>query len=581
MADQLLDTHKLIVGTSGAGKTTTARAELEQLLDQRRHLVVIDPMDVYWGERSDAAGTGPGYDIPIFGGRHGDVALTAADGAAIARIIAEQRISAIVSIKHLQDDFAQRAFVLAFLRELRLKPQGNFHLVIDEAEEFCPQTPPDDVAFELTRLISWFTKRGRSEGFVLTLITQRPADISKAVVSLCETIVAHRLVSPLDQDAIERYLKRFADRAVRDEVMKSLAGLKTGERWIYSPAADILERGVTPPIATFDSSRTPAAGEILAEPKLLSQVDMTAIAALLSRPSAVPKDPRQAFEAGTEAGLAIMDRDRRIAELEEKLGEVCRVNDALTEHNEQLIDDGVACIDAIVRATEILKDALVGVSTGKAAVAISAMNDVLADADPHAARVANLHSHDAETAQSLATAKRGEAARDAPRAASRRPAGSAELNAAALALAGLLKAMPGQEAPWTHLLIFGGFRPGSGWIRKSQNQLSEQGYIDIVGDRAIATDKLKQSAIDALAVPSPAAVRALWTEKLRGPGGAIAAWLAEHGPATRAEIGAGISMSSTAGWFRKGIKDAVGSNLMRETGDGRLVAHQLLTGARR
>jgi hypothetical protein len=313
----ILDTHHAVVGSSGAGKTVTAKGEAEQLLRERRHLAIIDPTDAWYGMRSNVAGDGPGFDIPIFGGRHGDVAIGPHDGDAIARIVIEQQVSAIVSLAHIHEAQLQRVFMAAFVKRLRAKPRGNFHLIADEADELCPQTARDDVGFALTEDMIWIAKRGRLAGFVLTVITQRPADISKAVLSQMQTIVAHQLVDPRDQKAIDDYLRAKGDRAIRAEVMASLPSLAQGERWIYSPKLGILERGVSPPLTTFDSSRTPAPGEVHVEPKMLSSINVGAIAKALEQPRA--ETAAAAYHAGAEAGQLLMERDRRIAELENEI----------------------------------------------------------------------------------------------------------------------------------------------------------------------------------------------------------------------------------------------------------------------
>lgn len=548
-----LDTHKLIVGTSGAGKTTTARGEIEQLLDQRRHLVVIDPMDVYWGERSDIAGTGPGFDLPIFGGRHGDVELTAADGDAIARIIVEQRISAIVSIKHLHDEAAQRAFLLAFLRRLRTKPPGNFHLIVDEAEEFCPQVPPDDVAFDLTRLLNWFTKRGRSEGFVVTLITQRPADISKSVISMCETLIAHRLVAPLDQDAIDRYIKRFADRAVRQDIMTSLAGLATGERWLYSPALQILERGFSPPIRTFDSSKTPAPGETPVEPRMLSQVDMSAIAALLARPAPAP-EAVDASAAGKVAAEAFADRDRKIADLEARIVE-------LEAENRMFADEAVALIDAGFRAREILNDAMLGRSPRPLVVA--------APIDPTQIHEAMLgHRPEislsfSETAPRAAIAQRGETAGVAPSAVSDQ--GTIRGRKALLVLA---SASPAglTEAQWAQLAGYA--RKGGTW-GTYKGTLRASGLVEQRGDLWFATG----AGIDAVgaessSMPPPGADLArFWAQRISGVRRMVDV-LIKRFPhfTTREALAADLGMSEKGGTFGTYLGRLRSNGLLDEQG---------------
>jgi len=352
-----IDEHHAIVGNSGAGKTVTAKEEAEQLLTERRHLAIIDLTDVWYGLRSDRAGTGAGFDIPIFGGAHGDVPIGPYDGDAIARIVIEQRVSAIVSLAHIHDDALQRVFLAAFMRRLRAKPRGNFHLIVDEAEEVCPQMAPDDVAFGLTRDMIWIAKRGRVAGFVLHLITQRPADVSKAVLSQAQTIIAHQLVDPRDQKAIDDYLKAKGDKDVRAEVMRSLPSLGRGERWIYSPRLGILERGFTPAIATFDSSRTPAPGEVHVEPKLLAELDVSAIAAALAKPAA--DAPSAAAVVGADVAAQLAGKDVEIGRLR------CAHRDLAQRlaSAEQLLDIRTAALATIGRAVAEIH--LETVSAGK------------------------------------------------------------------------------------------------------------------------------------------------------------------------------------------------------------------------
>jgi hypothetical protein len=83
----ILETSTAIIGTSGAGKTFTARAMVESLLQMERHTCIIDPTGVWSGLRTNAAGDGPGFSIPIFGGLHGDAPIAARDGATVAKLI--------------------------------------------------------------------------------------------------------------------------------------------------------------------------------------------------------------------------------------------------------------------------------------------------------------------------------------------------------------------------------------------------------------------------------------------------------------------------------------------------------------
>ena len=277
----ILETHMAIVGTTGAGKTVTGKGYVEQLLGDGRQVVVIDPTGAWWGMQANAAGDGPGLRIPVFGGLHANAPIEADDGARVAELLIEQRVSAIVDLSEM-DEEEQRLFALGFIARMRTKPIGNLHLVIDEADELAPELVPDSAAFQLKRALAWIAKRGRIRGFVLTIITQRPADIAKSVLALAQTMVIHRLIAPQDQAPIDRYLKSHGTAATRKEVLASLAGLKRGERWIYSPVEDVLERGTSPALTTFDSSAAPIAGQAATEPQALADVDFAALAEALA-----------------------------------------------------------------------------------------------------------------------------------------------------------------------------------------------------------------------------------------------------------------------------------------------------------
>ncbi len=324
-----LDTHTAIVGSSGAGKTVTAKHQVELLLGDGRHVAILDPTGAWHGLQTNATNTGPGFDIPIFGGLHANVPIGPDDGAAVASVILDVHVSAIVDLSEFHDAEVQRGFAASFVARMRSKPQANFHLVVDEADEFCPQTAPDSDGYRLIQDMIWLAKRGRLRGFVLTMITQRPADIQKAVLSQMQTIFAHQLIAPSDQAAIDAYLKANGDKATRAAVMESLPGLARGERWIYSPRLKLLERGVTPPIATFDSSATPVPGEQRAQARALSDIDAGAIRAALAQ--ARPDTPAANDDAADTGAAAtqVAERDAEIARLRAEVETLRSLGDAL------------------------------------------------------------------------------------------------------------------------------------------------------------------------------------------------------------------------------------------------------------
>ena len=67
-----------ILAKRGAGKTYTAAVLVEELLKAGLHVVVVDPVGVWWGLRASADGAHEGLPIVVLGGEHGDVPLDVA-----------------------------------------------------------------------------------------------------------------------------------------------------------------------------------------------------------------------------------------------------------------------------------------------------------------------------------------------------------------------------------------------------------------------------------------------------------------------------------------------------------------------
>lgn len=451
-----LETHMAIVGTTGAGKTVTGKGYAEQLLGDGRQVIVIDPTGAWWGMQLNAAGDGPGIHIAVFGGLHGNAPLDPDDGNRLAELLIDQRVSAIVDLSEF-DEEEQRAFALAFIARMRTKPIGNLHLVIDEADELAPELVPDSDAFKLKRALAWIAKRGRIRGFVLTIITQRPADIAKSVLALAQTMVIHRLIAPQDQAPIDRYLKSHAAAATRKEVLGSLAGLQRGERWIYSPVEVILERGTSPALTTFDSSAAPIAGQEAAEPQALADVDFTALAAafLEGRPKPDPIDEAEAREPGAWEALIA-----RVATLE---------------------------------------------------AAIGAAPPEAATQDP---QTAGEPVSDVEGAAEDTMASEETAYRSAPSAA-RSPSGSAPRGRKALAVLARIHPARLSEPQWA--TIAGYARSGGTW-KTYRAELAREGLIDLRGDRwgATAAGLLAAGTTPApLPQPGPALAR-FWGDRVPG-----------------------------------------------------------------
>lgn len=305
-----------ILAKRGVGKTYTASVLVEELLGAGQQVVVIDPLDVWWGLRTNAAGDGPGLAIAVLGGTQGDVPLEADQGRTVADIVVDQRIPAVLSIRHLSKA-GQRRFVADFAERLYEKKgePGNrspLHLVIDEADAFVPQRVMGETA-RVMGAVDDLVRRGRSSGIGVTLITQRASVIHKDVLTQIEVLIALRTVSPQDRKAIETWIDAHDPTDRVAEIMASLASLAIGEAWVWSPGwLDVLERVRIRRRRTFDSSSTPEVNGEPVVPAGRATIDLAGIRAILAPP------PVEAPPAGPKRSWSRRPGDRVVATTVEK-----------------------------------------------------------------------------------------------------------------------------------------------------------------------------------------------------------------------------------------------------------------------
>lgn len=277
---ELLSSAAAIVGKIGTGKTYVAKGVVEKLLALGRRVVIIDPTGVWYGLRSGADGSERGgFPVMIFGGDHADVPITDQGGEAVALAIAEREVQCIIDLSDMTNA-AKIRFMTPFLEHLYAKNRAALHLIVDEADEIAAQRLADG-EHRMFGAFDKIVRRGRVKGFRPLMITQRPAVLHKNVLSQVGTLIALQLTSPQDRKAIEEWVKGNADADQAKEVMSTLPTLQRGEGWVWSPSSDVLERTQFPAITTFDSSRTPEAGEAVVAPAL-SVVDVEELRAAMA-----------------------------------------------------------------------------------------------------------------------------------------------------------------------------------------------------------------------------------------------------------------------------------------------------------
>lgn len=328
-----LDDRLAFVGTAGSGKTYNAGSGVELLLTHGARVVIADPLGVWWGLRLKPDGKLPSpHNVVIFGGPHGDIAINEQAGALIGEAVAGMAESCIIDLSQIGTKAGERRFMLAFLTALYRKTTGEpLHLVVDEADMFAPQRlmDKDGEAAKLLGMMETIVRRGRVKGFIPWLITQRPAVLSKDVLSQADGMVAFKLTASQDRAAIGAWIEGQADQQEGKQILAALPAMQRGQGVVWVPGRGILETAAFPAKTTFDSSRTPKRGEIKRTAELrpldlgklkerLSTIDAEAkandpralkaeIAALKKELAGKPAQPvadPQAEQRGYERGLA-------------------------------------------------------------------------------------------------------------------------------------------------------------------------------------------------------------------------------------------------------------------------------------
>ncbi|HEY9147109.1 MAG TPA: helicase HerA-like domain-containing protein, partial [Thiobacillus sp.] len=270
-----------ILAKRGVGKTYTANVMAEEMLEAGMHLVVADPVGVWWGLRSSADGKHAGHSIVVFGGDHADLPLQSTSGQVIADLIIQERIPAVLDLSLFRKG-EQTRFMTDFCERLYQKNRNPLHFMMDEADAYAPQRPQPGEQ-RLLGAVEDIIRRGRARGLGATLITQRAAVLNKNVLTQIEVLVALRTIAPQDRAAVDAWIQVHGTAEQRKELMESLPSLPIGTAWFWSPGwLDMFKRVKVRQRRTFDSSATPKMGQQVIAPKALAPVDLEKIQARIA-----------------------------------------------------------------------------------------------------------------------------------------------------------------------------------------------------------------------------------------------------------------------------------------------------------
>lgn len=322
-----------ILGTRGAGKSTTARTLFEHELDLGHRCGFIDPMGDAAGIRLNPDGSRSRFQqVIIFGGPNGDIPITDADGGKVARVVSNANISFLVDLSEMMES-EQFRFMTAFADLLYDEIKVPMLLLMDEAHLWAPQQTRDAPSRLLNRIVRLNTQ-GRKRGIFLWLMTQRPARINKNVISGAECLIAMRVGMPRDIQVISEWLEMHDGEHATD-VKTNLAGLATGEAFVSIPLMKFFKRIRFEMPTTKDTGRTPQHGETIGG-VVIPPIDIGDVGAL--------------FELTTDND----PRDDRIAELETEIDAVRRRMSAMRGEVERMSAERDTAIATLTRAQDVI-----------------------------------------------------------------------------------------------------------------------------------------------------------------------------------------------------------------------------------
>lgn len=234
-------------------------------------------------------------------------------GHTIADLVVDDPRPLILDLSDFPSNAAQDRFVADFAEHLyRRKAQARtpLHLIFDEADSFAPQRPMPGQA-RMLGAIEALVRRGRQRGIGATFITQRPAVLNKNVLTQIEVLIVLQLTAPQDRAAIEDWIRGHGTREQSDQLLQSLASLQRGQAWFWSPSRyDLFKRVQIRQRETFDSSRTPAVGESLIQPRQLAPVDLERLRERLSA-TADSNEPGSPTESRLRSQVALLEKELR------------------------------------------------------------------------------------------------------------------------------------------------------------------------------------------------------------------------------------------------------------------------------
>ncbi len=198
-----------VIGQSGSGKSFMMGIIAEELCKLGLPFIVIDTEGEYHNLKNSFKA------IWVSNSREADVSLEINYGKLIEESITGN-VPIIFDVSDTTDQLAYASNVLSAMYEIEDRLRVPYLVMAEEADKLAPQ-----VIHSRKNIVEEISVRGRKRGIGLLIATQRPANISKNVLSQCSYGFIGKLTIENDIAAIDILL---SNRQMRDSVVRLAQG---------------------------------------------------------------------------------------------------------------------------------------------------------------------------------------------------------------------------------------------------------------------------------------------------------------------------------------------------------------------
>ena len=125
-------------------------------------------------------------------------------------------------------EFLQRIEKTEIYRGKDVRGKFPVVLILEEAHNYIPQPRKEDETNISREIFERIGREGRKYGLSLVISSQRPSELSRTVLSQCNSYIVHRIQNPEDQEYVKKLLP-----SISHDLLKQLPVLGQGVALVF------------------------------------------------------------------------------------------------------------------------------------------------------------------------------------------------------------------------------------------------------------------------------------------------------------------------------------------------------------